>query len=210
MKHAMMNAVLQHLAVAIVAAGLSFESANSQPVAPAADNAAKFRDLHGEWRRAGAGFACVVGPATKLAPEAVTPDILSRACLHMGPLMVGDSAQVLKNTLGAPHKTLPQPDGATALIYFIEAADHYPYLVVTVAKNRIIALQLTGPAAAKGYTYNHIDLGVPADTLVQFFGQPTHFEPSEEKGTELWTYNPWPFSFEVRDGHVSSIRIHEP
>jgi hypothetical protein len=68
----------------------------------------------------------------------------------------------------------------------------------------------TRPAAAKGYTYNHIDLGVPADTLVHFFGQPTRFEPSEEKGTELWTYNPWPFSFEVRDGHVSSIRIREP
>jgi hypothetical protein len=46
--------------------------------------------------------------------------------------------------------------------------------------------------------------------LMQFFGQPNHIEPSGEKGTELWTYNPWPFSFEVRDGHVSSIRIREP
>jgi hypothetical protein len=48
------------------------------------------------------------------------------------------------------------------------------------------------------------------DTLVQYFGQPSRSEPSEEKDTELWTYAAQPFSFEVRGGHVTSIRIREP
>ena len=95
-------------------------------------------------------------------------------------------------------------------MYFLGQQDHYPYFVATVSKNRVIALQVTGTAAAKGYDFNHVDLGMTSDALVQVFGQPSHFEPSEEKDTELWTYGVWPFSFEVRGGHVPSIRIKEP
>lgn len=79
-----------------------------------------------------------------------------------------------------------------------------------VAKNRIIALQVTGPAATQGYSYDHVDLGATTATLVQVFGQPNHFKPSKGKGTEPWTYNPWPLSCEMRDGRISSIRISEP
>jgi hypothetical protein len=81
---------------------------------------------------------------------------------------------------------------------------------VTIAANQVVALQVTGHAAATGYGFNHIDLGMPMETLLHEFGQPGHVGPSEEKGTELWTYGPWPFSFEVRDGHISSIRINKP
>ena len=128
----------------------------------------------------------------------------------MGPFVIGDSVAVLKATLGAPHRTLPQPNGSLAWLYFLGERDHHPYLVATLGNNRITALQVTGPQPAKGYDFNHVDLGATTDALVQMFGQPSHFEPSEEKDTELWTYGVWPFSFEIRDGHVTSIRIHEP
>jgi hypothetical protein len=170
----------------------------------------KATDLRGEWLRAGPGFACKVGVGEKLPPELINSDILARACLHMGPFVIGDDAQALVTALGAPHRALPQPNGAKASIYFLEQAGQYPYLVATVSKNRIVALQVTGPVAAKGYAFNHIDLGAATDTLVQYFGQPNHLEPSSEKGTELWAYRPWPFSFEIRDGHVTSIRIADP
>lgn len=166
-------------------------------------------DLRGEWLRVGESFACRVGSVKELSQEQLKSDILARACLHLGPFTIGDGAQVLIKALGPPHRTLAQPKGAKASIYFLEQADHYPYLVATVSKNRIIALQVTGPAAAKDYSFNHIDLGATTDTLVQYFGQPNHLEPSEEKDTELWAYRPWPFSFEVRNGHISSIRINE-
>jgi hypothetical protein len=192
---------------AVFLAGLGFGTAHSQ--APGGEPADKATELRGEWRRAGAGFACKVAVAGKLAPEQIKPEILSRACLHMGPFVVGDDASAL-TALGAPHRTLPQPKGATALVYFLEKAGQYPYLVATVSKQKIVALQVSGPAAAKGYSFNHVELGAGTDALQQYFGPPGHLGPSGEKDTDLWTYNPWPFSFEVRDGHVTSIRITDP
>lgn len=174
------------------------------------DKGIKATDLRGEWQRAGAGFACKVGTPKKLPPELIKPEILSRACLHMGPFGIGDDAQTLTTALGAPHRSLPQPNGMTASVYFLEKTGQYPYLVATVSKNRLVALQVTGPAAAKGHSFNHVDLGATTDTLVQVFGQPNHLEPSSEKDTELWAYRPWPFSFQIRDGRVTSIRIAEP
>jgi hypothetical protein len=181
---------------------------------PAAGNKgakiAHITDMRGEWTRNGPAFVCNVATKQKLPPTAAYVEMLARACQHMGPFVIGDGVDVLKATLGAPHRTLPQPDGKAALLYFLEQQDHHPYLVATIANNRVIALQVTGPAPAKGYGFNHIDLGATTDALVQVFGQPLHFEPSEEKDTELWTYGVWPFSFEVKAGHVTSIRITEP
>jgi hypothetical protein len=167
--------------------------------------------LRGEWKRAGAGFACIVAVPEKLR-DAVQqqPEALGRACQHIGPFVVGDDANVVTKALGRPHRTRPLPNGQTAWVYFLEQRDHYPYLVVNVVENRIQALQVTGPAAAKDYGFNRIDLGMPMETLLNEFGQPAHLGPSEEKGTEVWSYGQWPFSFEVRDGHVSSIRISKP
>jgi len=176
----------------------------------AGDKAIKATDLRGEWYRAGPGFACKVVAPTKLPPDLITPDILARACQHMGPLLIGDDAQALKTAFGAPHKTIPQPNGMMASIYFLEKPGQYPYLVATVSNNKIVALQVTGPVAAKGYSFNHVDLGVSTDALVEVFGQPKHLEPSSEKDTDLWTYGPWPFSFEIKADHVTSIRINEP
>jgi hypothetical protein len=199
------------LVIVVLLAGLDGNLATAQPAGAAktVDKGVKATDLRGEWQRAGAGFACKVAPG-KLPPELIKPDILTRACLHLGPFVIGDDAQALTTALGAPHRSLPQPNGAVASIYFLETADHHPYLVATVAKQKIIALQVTGPVAAKGYDFNHIDLGVSTDTLIRYFGQPNHLDQSTEKDTDLWTYRPWPFSFEVKGGHVTSIRIAEP
>jgi hypothetical protein len=188
--------------------GPAYSQAPGATTGTTIDKGNKATDLRGEWQRIGPSFACKVNVREKLPPEQIKPEILARACLHMGPFVIGDAAQALR-VLGAPHRTLPQPNGAAASIYFLETPEQYPYLIATVSKNRIVALQVTGPAAAKGYDFNHVDLGATTDTLVQYFGQPNHLEPSGEKDTELWAYRPWPFSFEVRGGHVTSIRINE-
>jgi hypothetical protein len=165
-------------------------------------------DLHGEWVRNGPGFVCKVATAEKLkAGDPALPDIMTRACLRMGPVAIGDDAQALTRTLGAPQRTIPQPDGSTPSIYFLEQAGQYPYFVAAVSKDRIVALQVTGPVAAKGYGFNHIDLGATTDTLVKYFGQPNHLGPSGLPDTDLWGYSPQSFSFEVTAGHVASIRI---
>jgi hypothetical protein len=185
--------------------GPGLEPAHSQATRKAADKPVNIPDLRGEWQRVGPSFACKVPMPVKLPPELLNP-VITRAWVHLGPFVIGDAAQTLK-VLGAPHTTLPQPNGAAAWIYFLEQAGQHPYLIATVSKNRIIALQVTGPAAAKGYGFNHVDLGATTDTLVQYFGQPIDLQPSSEKDTEVWSYGPWPFSFEVKGGHVTSIRI---
>ena len=203
--------VQAHLGMLLIFMSLGVAHAQTSTAKPpgAAGKVHHITELRGEWSRNGPGFVCRV-PAGKLAPNAIDPDMLARACQHMGPFVIGDDVEVLKATLGAAHRTLPQPNGAQAWLYFLGQQDHYPYFVATVSKNRVIALQVTGTAAAKGYDFNHVDLGMTSDALVQVFGQPSHFEPSEEKDTELWPYGAWPFSFEVRGGHVTSIRIKEP
>jgi hypothetical protein len=167
-------------------------------------------ELRGEWHRAGPGFVCQVAAPHRLPPEAIKPEVLERACLHIGPFVIGAESATLQPVVGAPSRTLPQPKGATASVYFLESPGHYPYLVATVSQDRIVALQITGVAAAKGFSFNHVDLGASTDALIQYFGQPKHLQPSSEKETDLWSYTPWPFSFEVKDGHVTSIRIADP
>ena len=202
------------VALLLVGIGWGLEPVHSQTAGGATGNSVdkvnQVTDLRGEWQRAGPGFACKVASVGKLPPKSLTPEILTRACLHMGALVIGDDAQTATKALGAPHRTLSQPNGAVASIYFLEKTGQFPYLVATVSNNKIVALQVTGPVAAKGYSFNHVDLGMTTAELQQYFGHPNHLEPSSEKDTDLLTYGPWPFSFEIKGGHVTSIRIAEP
>src|ERR1700743_1559661 len=145
------------VAMLLVFAGLQAAQAQTG-VAKAPAASAKVRhitELRGEWKRNGLAFVCIVPLGKKPAPN-VDPEMLGRACQHMGPFVVGDDAEVLKATLGAPHRTLPQSNGAQGWLYFLGQQEHYPYFVATVSKNRITALQVTGEAAAKGYDLNHV------------------------------------------------------
>jgi hypothetical protein len=91
----------------------------------------------GEWRRVGPSFACVVVAPKQLAPNAVNPDELMPACLHMGPFVIRDDAHTLASVLGAPHRTLPQPKGPPAGVWFLEQQGHYPYFVAGARNDRI-------------------------------------------------------------------------
>jgi hypothetical protein len=182
------------------------QSAVTAAQAPSADT---LRDVRGEWKRAGAGFACAAKMPQQLTPAQLEA-LITRTCLHLGPLVIGDAADRAIAALGQPHRTLNQPKGRVAWIYFLGQRDHYPYFIVTVETNKVVALQVTGETAAPGYDFNHVTLGASADDLLQVFGQPSHFEPSELKDAELWTYPPHPFSFELKSGRVISIRIREP
>ena len=198
--------------ILLLAAGAShFSRAYGQASAGAQDGTAVVYQ-NGEWFREGAGFVCRVPANERIPREKFKPEEMTRACLHMGPFRLGNEAQTIKSLLGEPHRVHPQPNGATSWVYFVDGPGRYPYLVATVRQSRIAALQITGPARAtsREYSFNHIDLGASIDTLLKYFGPVTHVQPSTEKDTELWTYGPWPFSFEIKDGHVTSIRISDP
>jgi hypothetical protein len=162
-------------------------------------------ELRGEWLRAGQSFACRVA-TNKGAPD---PELLSFACQRMGALGVGISEASLKTVLGEPHRKIPPANNGTTYVYFLDKPDHYPYLAATVNANRVVALQISGEAPAAAYSFNQINLGDGTDKLLAQFGSPFHVGPSGLDKTELWTYGPWPFSFEVRNDRVTSIRIND-
>jgi hypothetical protein len=164
----------------------------------------------GEWRRVGESFACKVDAPAQVPPSAVKPESLMRACLRMGPFVIGGDARTLASALGKPHQTMAQPKGANALMWFLGEREKYPYLVATVLKGRIVALQVTGDAAAIGYGFNHVDLGDSTQTLAEHFGPAFEISKSDQADTDLWSYPPWPFSFEVKAGRVTSIRVIDP
>ncbi|WP_316238444.1 hypothetical protein [Bradyrhizobium sp. SZCCHNR1015] len=182
--------------------------ARPAPSPPAPAVPADLKDLRGEWKRVGAGFGCVVTPPRELSQELLLA-VMARACMRLGPLVVGDGADTATAALGQPHRTLKQAQDKVAWIYFVGQREHYPYFVVTVAADKIVALQVTGDGTttAPGYELSSVGLGAATDDLVKVFGQPNHFEPSELKGVELWTYPPHAFSFELKGGRVMSIRV---
>ncbi|WP_456620974.1 MULTISPECIES: hypothetical protein [unclassified Bradyrhizobium] len=165
-------------------------------------------ELRGQWLRAGQGFACKVDAGKRVSPP--DPDVLSFACQRMGALGVGIPEASLKAVLGEPHRKLPPANGATTYVYFLGKPDQFPYLAATVKANRVLALQISGPAQAAPYSFNQINLGDATEKLLAQLGSPFHVGPSGLEKTELWTYGPWPFSFEVREDRVTSIRISDP
>jgi hypothetical protein len=165
-------------------------------------------ELRGQWLREGQTFACRVEAKKGALPP--DPDLLSFACQRMGALGVGISEASLKAVLGEPHRKLLQPNNATAYVYFLGKTGEFPYLAAIVKANRTLALQISGEAPAAAYSFNQINLGDSSAKLMARFGGPFHVAPSGLEKTELWTYEPWPFSFEVRQDRVTSIRISDP
>jgi len=53
-------------------------------------------------------------------------------------------------------------------------------------------------------------LGDSTDTLADHFGASYRIGKSDQADTDVWHYGPWPFSFEVKAGRVTSIRISDP
>ncbi|MET4746741.1 hypothetical protein [Bradyrhizobium sp. RT11b] len=189
-------------ALALFLLGMS-ASVNGQGAPPRPDP-----ELRGQWLRVGQTFACKVEAGKRVA--APDPDMLSFACQRMGALGAGISEASLKAALGEPHRKLPQPNNTTAYVYFLGKTGEFPYLAAIVKANRTVALQISGEAPVAAYSFNRVNLGDSTDKLMAQFGGPFHVGPSGLEKTELWTYEPWPFSFEVRQDRVTSIRISDP
>jgi hypothetical protein len=165
--------------------------------------------LRGEWKRTGPAFACQVATREKLSREDAVKK-LALACLYMGPLAIGSEAALVQRLLGTPFRTVPQPNNVTAYAYLLDSPSRRTYMVATIWRDRVAALQITGPEPAKGFSFNHVELGASSETLIEHFGRPMQVDPSAMKDTEQWSYRPWSFSFEVSGGRVTSIRIAYP
>jgi hypothetical protein len=148
-------------------------------------------EVRGRWERAGAGYAC-----THINRPPTPAD-----CYYIGPLTIGlDSAQPGRSPPERrdPSRVFPRRRPAVALC------------VATVLNDRVMALQLTGASPYHKLNFNGVALGTAAEKVTATFGEPKSVQPGHHAGTELWSYTPWTFSFEVTAGQVTSVRVADP
>ena len=163
----------------------------------------------GYYKRSGPGFACVIGPSEKLSPDQIKA-LSEHACMRIGPLVVGMEAAALKALLGQPSRQIEGPKGTTVWAYFFGKTNDGPYLLASIWRDRLVAIQITGRLPADSYSFNGIVLGATSDSVTKQLGKPMAVGPSSIPNTDVWSYQPWTFSFELNSDRVTSIRVADP
>ncbi len=161
--------------------------------------------VSGEFRRTGAGFACS-GPKIIL-------EIGERYCLRYGPLRVGMTRAEAEAVLGKPSAETRDQDGEV----FVYATEDMPVGKATTApqfialsfdaEEKVSMLQSSGRRRQRDWSFSSIHLADSDDLARNLLGEPFSKSPVAENGAELWAYGPWPFTFEVKDHRVVSIRL---
>ena len=160
----------------------------------------------GTFVRSGPGFGCRMESPKKLSPDEIKA-LSEHACLRIGPFVVGSKAAVLKSALGEPSRTRPGAKDTTTWVYFFGKTNDAPYLVASIWHDRLVAIQVTGRMPADDYGFNGITLGATTETVLKQLGKPMVVKANSEPNTDVWSYQPWPFSLEMTSGQVTSIRV---
>ena len=163
----------------------------------------------GYYKRSGPGFGCVIGPSEKLSPEQIKA-LSEHACMRIGPLVVGMEAAALTALLGQPARQIQGPKDTMVWAYFFGKTNDDPYLLASIWKDRLVAIQVTGRLPADKYVFNGITLGATAESVTKQLGKPMRVGPSSLPNTDVWSYQPWTFSLELSGGRVTSIRVADP
>jgi len=96
-----------------------------------------------------------------------------------------------------------------ACVYALQRANGKmtSYAVLTYAGDgRADSIQITG-APSNGWQFCGLSLGSPQGAIASRLEPALQTETSDDPGATAWSYNPWTFSFEVKAGVVSSIRV---
>jgi len=174
------------------------------------------KGLRGGFRRQGQEFSCQVTITARSTPE----DLLNgsdQPCLFFGSfeaaIAIGSFAKPLLTTLGPAVAIQPDTGGSRSHFFRFGDSDNPPFFVVSVVEERVAALQVSGPPDTTGLdnlSFAGIHLGSPADQVRKRFGAPLRTDKGSTAESEMWSYLPWTFSFEITSGKVTSIRIAHP
>src|SRR2546426_8237496 len=159
----------------------------------------------GEFRRDSKGLGCRLS----------TFEVTYRSCLKIGPFTIGDDLTTVERQVGKPAKVIPQPNGVEARLYPIETSRSaeglklLSYWVIGYQNAKTTSIQLTGQPTKEGFTFSSIRLGDPVEKVLRLLGEPTSKSPVSGFNAISWNYAPFPFSLEMKDGSVFSIRVQE-
>lgn len=189
-----------------IAVGAAAQTPAGPPVEPDSG-------LRGDYRKAGPALACEIAETAGVTRESLAK-AGEQACLHIGPIALGMEIEAVEKLLGRPWQSQTRTNDEIR-VYTLPAAatatsGEVPYIVVGIRSNRVVSVQLTGVGTAKPIAFSSITLSTPIADLVERLGQPHRKSPVVELASvngELWSYVPWPVSFEIVYGRVYSIRI---
>ncbi len=169
--------------------------------------------VRGEFVRSSANsFTCNIEKSL-VKHQGELPSI-DQPCLYLGPdaehsFAIGGEALPLLQRLGKPAQTESDINGNTSFIFPMAPGQDPPFMLVMVSHERIAALQISGHGGPEldFLKFNRIKLGDNSSIIKENLGDPFKVQPGKETGTEMWSYLPWSFQFEITDAKVTSIRI---
>jgi hypothetical protein len=163
----------------------------------------------GYFSRAGeGGFSCMARSGSSRSDDPLAD------CLELGGLKIGGLEGEAAILVGAPIAHVDGGDGVVQIHALSwagtpNASDLTSYIAVAYdSERRTTSIQLSGSLPPPCcWRFSGLTVGDSTDALIARFGRPFSVEAVPANGATLWLYGPWPFSFEVLDGKVSSIRI---
>jgi len=152
-----------------------------------------------EYRYKGGGLVCF------------TDSISPLACLHIGSIRIGDEYAGIEAKYGSVSQKIPQSEGREVRVFELQSkTKQTTYLAITVKNNLIDAIQVAGASPEESLSFSSINIGDSPQWLIQLLGKPSKSKLVEETGATLWSYAPFPFSFEIVGEEVYSIKIWNP
>jgi len=151
-------------------------------------------------------------------------------CLRLGRLQIGaefyqlqirlsDDPRVPAEYITRAREVNRTPEGHRAMLIALNAAPLasgqlrlLTYVMATIDDaNRVVALQLTGNPGpiAEELPFSGIRLGAPQQRVVDTLGLPSAVKDVPEIKGKQWNYAPFPFSIELVNGVVYSIRVEK-
>ena len=159
------------------------------------------------YKRAGSAFACVMGKEDFARSQAEKRDV----CLQIGPLFVGMTRMAAEAVLGNPSNSVGVTASTLAYVYVLqqdEIKKQTTYAVIVYTQdNQIESIQMSGDPWGGHWQFSGLMLGTSQNLLVSRLGSPLQKNASNDVGAVEFNYQPWPFSFEVKGGIISSIRL---
>ena len=155
-----------------------------------------------EYRFTGGTLVCITDSASKDSPL---------ACLHIGPIRIGARYEGLESRYGNPVQSIPNSNGRIIQVFhLISKSGETTYLAITVREDSIDAIQIAGAVPDQALSFSSVTIGDSPRRLIQVLGVPSKASLVEENGATLWSYTPFPFSFEILQEKVSSIKLWKP
>jgi hypothetical protein len=156
--------------------------------------------------RAGHDFPCEETNADFKRGETEKRDV----CLNMGPLYVGMPRDKAEALLGQPITSV-RVGGRKAYAYRLQddaTGLMTTYVVMTYdSDGKADSVQLTGLPWNGNWQFCGLTLGTSEAALTSRLGEAFSTKASDDPSAVQWSYLPWTFSFEVKAGVISSIRL---